>query len=44
MVALLWLLWALAVFAIWLVCSGMAILVWRFVIDPWLTRLGWWPS
>lgn len=28
------LLWALGTFAAWLVCSGVALIVWRFVVEP----------
>jgi uncharacterized membrane protein len=35
-------LWALGTFAAWLVCSGIALVMWRFVIDPLLFKLGHW--
>lgn len=34
-------LWALGVFALWLLLSGFALLVWRCVVEPLLARAGW---
>lgn len=34
-------LWTLGVLALWLLLSGLALLVWRCVVEPLLARAGW---